>query len=67
MIKFDLTEKEEQSINIWIEEQKKKKEKVTTIGGRFTYCFSPNSVGMGVTVIDNLLGDKLDATDYDCW
>lgn len=67
MINFDLNEKEEKAINEWIIAQRKKKEKTTTIGGRFTFCFTPTGVGVGISIIDNLLGDKIDVTDYDCW
>ena len=64
---FDLNEKEEQSIVDWMAKQKTKKEKLTTIGGRFSYIFTPTGVGNGIQVRDNLLDETFDATDYDCW
>jgi hypothetical protein len=68
MIKFDLNDKEEKSANDWMEKQiKKKKSPSTTIGGRFSYKFSPNSIAYGVTIIDNLLKEEKDISDYDCW
>lgn len=64
---FDLNEKEEQSIKEWIIKQKEKKDKSTTIGGRFSYIFTPTGIGIGITIKDNLLYETFDATDYDCW
>jgi len=68
MIKFDLTEKEEQSANKWIEKQeKKKKSPKTAIGGRFSYKFTPTGIATAVTIIDNYLKKEENITDYDCW
>ena len=36
------------------------------IGGAITYCFTPNSIGMGVDVTCGC-GNTLDLTDYDEW
>lgn len=68
MKKFDLNEKEEQSANEWIKKQKeKKKSPTTTIGGRFSYKFTPTGIANGVIIIDNLLKEEQDISDYDCW
>lgn len=37
------------------------------IGGRFTYQFTPTSLGTVVKVIDNLSKEFLDLSDYDQW
>lgn len=66
-MKFNLSEKEDKTIKDWIKIQIDKETKNTTIGGRFTYSFTPNGIGTGIIVIDNLTGDKINATDYDCW
>ena len=34
-------------------------------GGRFTYSFTPTSLGLITTVEDGLSGQKIDLTDYD--
>lgn len=36
-------------------------------GGRFTYCFTPTSLGAMVTVIGNNGSTKIDLTDYYDW
>jgi len=36
-------------------------------GGRFTYQFTPTSLGMVSKVIDNLKKDEIDLTDYTSW
>ncbi len=36
-------------------------------GGRYTYMFTPTSLGMVVKVKDNLKGIELDLTDYKSW
>ncbi len=68
MEKFDLNENEKKSANEWMEKQKKKKKSpVTTIGGRFSYKFTPTGIATGVTIIDNYLKEEKNITDYDCW
>lgn len=68
MIKFELNEVEEKSANDWMDKQKKKKKTPkSTSGGRFCYKFTITSVGDGITIIDNLLNEEKDITDYDCW
>lgn len=37
------------------------------IGGNYTWSFTPNSIGMGVSVTNNYLKESLDLTDYDSW
>lgn len=39
----------------------------STIGGRFSYVFTPNGIGMTVEILDNLLDRSLDVTDYSRW
>ena len=38
-------------------------------GGRWTYTFTPTSLGTVIKVIDNLITEdnELDLTDYDIW
>lgn len=37
------------------------------IGGRFTYSFTPNSIGQSVSMKDSISGDELNVTDYSMW
>lgn len=38
------------------------------IAGRFTYCFTPTSMGIVVEVQDSMeKKDKIDLTDYESW
>jgi hypothetical protein len=38
-----------------------------SIGGRFTYRFTPHSIGLGVSVYDEATKEELDLTDYESW
>ena len=37
------------------------------IGGGLTYSFTPNSIGVSVTVSHNVTGVEEDITDYNLW
>ena len=52
-------------INKWIDKQGVRP--VGAIGGRFTYSFSPTSIGTVVKVSDCITGKELDVTDYQDW
>lgn len=66
MINFSLDE-EEKKLNEWL--AKKDLSKYGgAIGGRFTYCFTPTSLGMVVKVRDSMESkDTIDLTDYSSW
>lgn len=67
-IAFKMSKTEETKAKAWEEIQTAKNNKqTTTIGGRFSYTFTPTSVGVAVVVRDNLLNESLDVTDYDLW
>jgi hypothetical protein len=36
-------------------------------GGRFTYLFTPTSLGLVIKVKCNLCGDEIDLTEYNEW
>lgn len=36
-------------------------------GGRFTYMFTPTSLGVVITVRDNITGAEINVTDYESW
>ena len=66
-MKFEISDKEQEKINEWINSQRLKKTLSSTSGGRFSYIFNQTSIGYTVGVIDNLLNESLDVTDYDLW
>jgi hypothetical protein len=37
------------------------------IGGRYTYCFSPTSLGVILNVKDIVTGNEIDVTEYSDW
>ena len=36
-------------------------------GGRFTYCFTPTSLGIVIKVKDCISKREIDVSDYDSW
>jgi hypothetical protein len=65
--KFELTESEQKKLDKWM---KKKNLNLYegTIGGRFTYSFTPTSIGTIVVVKDAMeQKDEINLTDYDAW
>ena len=68
LLTFTVEDTEREAANKWILEQKKNHPHPgTTIGGRFSYRFTPTGLGVGVEVIDNLTGASENVTDYDLW
>jgi hypothetical protein len=71
---FQLDADEVGRIMAWQEEQDrilvrlgKDLNEVGASGGRFTYSFTPTSLGVVVTVEDHLTNNKVDVTDYESW
>lgn len=64
-MKFELTENELKKIENFI--KKGKNECAGAIGGRYTYSFTPTTLGTIVIITDNLQKRELNVTDYDCW
>lgn len=60
---FELTAKEQDKLNIWMA-TKDLLIYTGTIGGRFTYQFTPTSLGVIVKVLDGLDKTEIDLTDY---
>ena len=67
MYEFALSQTELEKLNKWLEERPKKDAYTGAIGGRLTYMFTPNNLGMTVKVKDELTGDVVDLTDYSEW
>lgn len=61
--KFELTDEQERVANEWIETRDR--EAHGPIGGRWSYRFTPTTVGACVYLVDNASGDELDLTEYD--
>lgn len=74
-LEFQITEHDEGLFKLRPEQEEKlvkwkeaRKEVYTGVsGGRYTYVFTPTSLGCIVSVLDNVTNDKLDLTDYDLW
>lgn len=65
---FSLTEKQIAKINKFIkQEEKKTKGEYGTIGGGYTYSFTPTSVGVVIRVQNNVTKKEIDVSDYDLW
>jgi len=60
---FDLSEKEQQDLDIWLVKHKKRcKEK----NRHLTYMFTPTGIG-NIIVIRCSCGKEIDVTDSSCW
>lgn len=62
---FELDKDQSKKISKWIKHFDKVYE--GAIGGRFTYMFTPTSLGIVIKVQDGVTRDILDVTDYDTW
>ncbi len=59
MITFTLTDEQEEKFNKW----RKERTLTSTIGGAYTFCFTPTGVGTIITI--NCADDtELNLTDY---
>lgn len=65
MYKFELTEDQIKKFEKW--QEKRKSMYTGTIGGRYTFEFTPTSIGIAVVAVDNLTRTKLNLTDYENW
>jgi hypothetical protein len=64
--KFGLSQNEYYKLIEWL--KTKDLSKYTgAIGGRFTYSFTPTSLGIVIKAMDNLENNEIDLTDYDVW
>lgn len=65
-LKFGIDKAEYAKFKEW--KDKKDLEKYTgAIGGRFTYEFTPTSLGIVIKVRDSMDKDEIDLTDYNMW
>ena len=63
---FCLTTEEYKKFQEW-KSQKDPKVYTGAIGGRFTFHFTPTSLGCIVKVSDSVDKDEIDLTDYESW
>jgi hypothetical protein len=65
---FCLNEQQAQQFEAWWQAQRQKTDAYTgAIGGRWTFAFTPTSLGIAVTVRDALTNEEIDLTDYGEW
>jgi hypothetical protein len=62
---FDLDKEQLEKLAEW--KGKHTKAFVGAIGGRYTYSFSPTSLGVVVKVKDEITKEEIDLTDYLSW
>ena len=64
---FELDKKQSEDFEIWNNKhQCKLKENCGAIGGRLTFSFTPNGLGV-ITVVKCACGEKIDLSDYENW
>jgi hypothetical protein len=62
---FGLDKEQLKKVNDWVAGHAKRYG--GAIGGRYTYTFTPTSLGTVSKVIDNITKEELDVTDYEGW
>lgn len=68
MYKFELTTTELQRMSDWADNLPLPLDTYAgASGGRFTFSFTPTSLGVVTVVTDQLTHETLDLTDYDSW
>jgi hypothetical protein len=65
MYNFELDKAQMQKFEKWKKTQEKAHQSRTTLGERWTFCFTPTGIGIVVRVTDNATKDTLDLTDWD--
>jgi len=60
-----LSETERKTAEEWMDKRPLAKAGTGAIGGRFTFAFTPTTIGMTIVVKDNLDKEEIDVTDYD--
>lgn len=67
MIKFELNKHQTVRANEWMNGKLKDGAYTGAIGGRFTFSFTPTSLGEVIKVTDSITNETLDLSDYDSW
>lgn len=65
---FSLSKSELEAAKLFIKEQNKKAPaNAGAIGGRWSYQFTPTSIGVISSIVDNVTKETKDLTDFDNW
>lgn len=64
-MKFELDEAQVAKFTAWAKEQAAKKTNRDATGFRYSFNFMPSGLGPTINVVDLLLNETLDLTDYD--
>jgi hypothetical protein len=64
MYKFELDKAQMQKFEKWKNTQENAYQSRTTLGERWTFCFTPTGLGIVVSVIDNATKDTLELTNW---
>lgn len=64
---FELDEQQREKLNAWIGAKASKKAYTGACGGRYTYSFTPTSLGLVAKVYDEIDKDTIDLTEYGDW
>lgn len=64
-MKFKLNKDELRDANMFKANQMKISDEIGTIGDRFSYVFTPTSIGMIAYIIDNKTGEQRTLTNMD--
>ena len=64
---FTIDKEDLKKINKWKKEQKEKDNSNFVSGERWSYIFTPGSLGDMIGVRDNILNEEKDFTNYDYW
>lgn len=66
---FELTDSEREKVRSWIDQHQKDHPMKSTgaIGGRWTYMFTPTSIGVAKRISCCVCNEECDVTDYDQW
>lgn len=62
-MKFELSKTQLENLRNWTEGQSKKSKTKDAIGFRYSFTFSPTSIGMTVKVVDHVTKEELDLTE----
>lgn len=62
---FTLTAEQEAKLDEWISTHQKKD--CGAVGGRYSFTFTPTTIGTCVSVTDEMTGHKIDLSDYEKW
>lgn len=65
---YEFSETQQAKLEKWYKKMRKKeKDSIKpAIGGAYTYCFSPNGIGMEVSV-KHINGEEIDLTEVENW